>query len=218
MAVYRNNHQASLMACLEDSFARTRDWIGGDAFAAAAVRHIERVPPGSWTLDAYPRDFPDTLELLYPDDPEIGELAWLECALGEAFVAPDADPVTPEAAAAIDWDHAILHFSPTLDMRDIRTNAAILWSAMTAGEDPPTVEHLPESGVLIVWRQAMVSRFRTIDQVEARTLRLARSGRSFPALCAMLVVSFGEADGIALAGQFLGRWLGDGLLAGVKTG
>ncbi|MDY7525197.1 DNA-binding domain-containing protein [Sphingomonas sp. 10B4] len=90
LLVYQNTYRAQLVACLEESFVQTRAWVGGEAFHHAIVAHIERVPPTSWTLDAYPRDFPATLALLYPDDPEVAELAWIEYALGEAFVGPDS--------------------------------------------------------------------------------------------------------------------------------
>ncbi len=88
LGVYRNNFRAQLAGCLEESFERTRQWIGGEAFHEAVVRHVERVSPSSWTLDAYPRDFPATLALLYPDDPEVAQLAKLELALANAFVVP----------------------------------------------------------------------------------------------------------------------------------
>jgi hypothetical protein len=218
LAVYRNNYRASLAACLEDSFAKTRDWIGGEAFATVVARHVDRVPPSSWTLDVYPRDFPDTLQLLYPGDPEVAELAWLESALDEAFVAPDAAPVSAETVAATDWDRAILRLTSTLDLRDITTNAPSLWSAMAADETPPASETLPEAAALLVWRQDHVSRFRTVDQIEAQAIHLARSGRSFAQLCEMLVASRGEEAGIVLAGTLLGRWLGDGLITAITEG
>jgi hypothetical protein len=56
--VHQNNYRLQLIACLTESFTYTRGWIGGEAFEAAAAAHIDRVPPSSWTLDAYPRDFP----------------------------------------------------------------------------------------------------------------------------------------------------------------
>ena len=212
MRVYQNNYRASLSACLEDGFARTRAWIGDEAFARAMVEHICRVPPSSWTLDAYPRDFPDTLAFLYPDDPEVAELAGLELALAEAFVGLDAAALTQADAVNIDWDRAILHFAPTLDFRPATTNAHAIWSALVEEKLPPRVENLAGAHALLVWRQDLISRFRLIDAREEQALALARSGLSFADLCAAVVTVEGEAAGIALAGQWLGRWLADGLL------
>jgi hypothetical protein len=132
LSVYLNNYRSSLMGCLVESFGTTRAWLGDEAFEAAAARHIDRQPPHSWTLDAYALDFPRSLAIRYPDDPEIADLARLECALGVAFVGPDADAIDPATLADIDWDTAVLRFVPTLALLDVTTNAAALWSAIEA--------------------------------------------------------------------------------------
>lgn len=218
LRVYQNNYRAQLVDCLEASFAQTRAWIGHEAFLAAAVTHIDRVPPSSWTLDAYPRDFPSTLALLYPDDPEVTELAWLELALEEAFVGPDARALAMADLAEVDWDRLALRLTPTLDLRDLTTNAPAIWSALCAGETPPAIERLHESGAMLVWRQDQVSRFRAIDQYECQALGQVRAGCSFGALCEATIGAFGERDGIERAGQWLGAWVRDGLVVGVDDG
>ncbi|HEX7695574.1 MAG TPA: DNA-binding domain-containing protein [Sphingomonas sp.] len=218
LRVYQNNYRAQLAACLESSFARTRDWIGGEAFHHAVVAHVERVPPSSWTLDAYPRDFPATLALLYPDDAEVAELAWLECALEEAFVAQDAQAIAAQQLEGVDWDRAILLFTPTLDLAPLSTNATAIWAALAADEVPPPAEMLPEAGAMLVWRSDQVSRFRAIDQIEEQALLTARAGRPFADLCEAMIAMHGQERGIAKAGQLLGQWLADGLVIGVEEG
>lgn len=216
LLVYQNNYRAQLAACLGDSFARTRDWIGEEAFHQAIVAHVERVPPSSWTLDAYPCDFPATLALLYPDDPDVVELAWIDCALGEAFVGRDASATKADRLGAIDWDRAVLHFTPTLDFGPLSTNATAIWTALAAGEVPPAVETLPEPGAILIWRQEQVSRFRAIDQIEQQALLAARNGLPFADLCEAMVAAHGQEEGIARAGQLLGQWLAHGLITAVE--
>ena len=218
LRVYQNNYRSSLCACLDDSFARTRDWLGHEAFHEAVVTHIDRVPPSSWTLDAYTRDFPETLAALYPDDPEIAELAWLDRALGDAFVGADAAPLSTAMLSGVDWDRAMLRFAPTLDLIEAITNAAAIWSALAADEVPPAVEILPDPGALIVWQHDLNAHFRMIDADERQGLLFARSGAPYASLCASLVAAYGETDGIALAGAWLGRWLGDGLIVDITEG
>lgn len=216
LRVYQNNYRAQLVACLEESFAQTRAWIGGEAFHEAVVAHIERIPPSSWTLDAYPRDFPATLAMLYPDDPEIAELAWIDCALSEAFVGPDHATLGIDAIATIDWDRAILDFTPTLDIAQATTNAAAIWSALSAGEVSPPAHDLSELSATMVWRSDQISCFRSLDQDEYRALVLARSGTPFAPLCQALVDVHGDEAGVTLAGSYLGRWLNEGLVRGVS--
>jgi len=217
MRVYQNNYRAQLAACLEESFEHTRDWIGGAAFHRAVVAHVDRLPPSSWTLDAYARDFPATLEILYLAEPEVAELAWLEAALGEAFVTTDADAVSAGELGDVDWDRATLRITPTLDLGSLTTNAPAIWSALAAGEVPPAVEFLPEPGAILVWRHDNVALFRAIDQYEHQALLSARAGMSFAKLCDLMVEAFGRDVGIDRAGGMLGQWLADGLIVGIAT-
>lgn len=215
LRVYQNNYRAQLVACLEESFERTRAWIGDASFLQAVVTHVDRVPPSSWTLDAYARDFPATLALLYPADPEVVELAWLEMALGEAFVARDAAALAADEFH-VDWDRAVLLVTPSLDLSDLTTNAPAIWSALAAGETPPAAAPLPDPGALLVWRQGEAPCFRAIDQYERQALLALRAGMSFARLCDAMVETLGEEAGIARTGAMLGQWLGDGLIVGIK--
>ncbi|VVT21861.1 conserved hypothetical protein [Sphingomonas sp. EC-HK361] len=216
LRVYRNTYRAQLAACLEESFPHTLRWIGGEAFHAAIVAHVTHVPPSSWTLDAYARDFPETLGMLYPADPEVAELATIERALGDAFVGADAAPVSAAMLADVDWDRAVLRLTPTLDLVPATTNATAIWRALDAGEIPPPAELLADPATILIWRQDLMSCFRTIDTAEEQAIRRARAGSPFAALCAALVDAHGAEDGVALAGNYLGRWLADGLITDIE--
>ncbi|AHE51974.1 DNA-binding domain-containing protein [Sphingomonas sanxanigenens] len=218
LRVHQNNYRAQLVACLETGFERTRAWIGDDAFRAAAAFHIDRVPPGGWTLDAYGQDFPSSLALIYPADPEVGELAWIDLALDEAFVGPDAPAITAADLADIDWDRAVLRMVPTIDIGDLATNADRIWTALAAGEEPPPPYRRDAPGAILVWRQGLVPRFRAIDTDEQSALIRARAGLPFTALCAIAVEALGEQPGIARAGEWLGRWVSDGLIRAILCG
>ena len=60
LAVHLNTYRSQLLSCLGETFGAVRAWLGDTAFEAAAAIHVDRVPPSSWTLDAYARDFPET--------------------------------------------------------------------------------------------------------------------------------------------------------------
>lgn len=216
LAIYQNNFRSQLAACLEDSFERTRQWIGADAFHEAVVTHVERVPPSSWTLDAYPRDFPATLALLHPVDPEVTELASLELALAEAFVRPDAPPLAAARLAAVDWESAVIVFTPTLDLQPLTTNAPAIWTALANDQMPPPAERLPVEAALLIWRRDEDPMFRAGDRDERHALMLLRQGMTFADLCTQLVHERGETEGIAFTGAWLGRWLSDGLVTDIR--
>lgn len=214
--VYRNNYRAQLIACLTEKYERVAAWLGDDAFEVAAARHIAASPPHDWTLDNYGADFPLTLQSLYPNDPEVAELAWLDRALADAFVGADIEPVAPQSLGAIDWDNATLRFTPTMRLGHVRTNSTAIWSALSAASTPPPAELLTPAVTVLVWRKEFTSCFRTLDSTEAAAISHMKEGRTFGSLCSMLVDIEGDAKGIERAGGCLARWMQDGLVAHVN--
>ena len=215
LAVYQNNYRAQLMGCLELSFPQLRSWIGEHAFLRAAVTHIDSHPPHAWTLDAYAAGFGATLAEVFPDNPDVHELVWIEHALAEAFVAPDAAPLTVAALATVDWDTARLQLTPSLLTRAATTNADSVWSALHSGAAVPEGEMLAEPAGLVVWRRGFTSCLRQVDDIEYAALLHLQGNGSFAALCDMLAARLGEADGIGKAGSLLAAWLANELITGV---
>jgi len=218
LAVYLNTYRGQLTACLAESYGTVKAWIGDAAFEAAAATHIEQRPPHSWTLDDYALGFPDTLDAMYRDDPEVGDLARLECALARIFVGKDAKPVVVAALADIDWEKATIGFVPTLTMMPVTTNAAAIWSRLAEGERPPAATILCRPAIVAIWRAGFSPTFRTIADAERDAITALAGGQSFGAFCARLVEDAGEEDGPALAGGMLNQWLSDGLIAYVGDG
>lgn len=210
--IYQNNYRAQLAGCLEESFPVTFAWLGGEAFHTAVVAHVEAVPPSSWTLDLYPRDFPATVRDLYPEDPEIAELAALELALSEAFVAIDTPPIAIDLAS-VDWDHAQFEFVPSLAVHCLSTNAPAIWSAIVAGDNPPPAIILPERGAMMIWRTDERCRFRSISRGERDALScLSRPGTTFGSFCN------DRPDDVDEIGGWLGQWIADGIIAKITGG
>ena len=215
--VYQNNYRVQLVGCLETTYPRLRTFIGDAAFRHAAVHHVTRHPPRAWTLDAYGAGFERTLRTIWPDNPALHELAWLDWALATAFVARDTVPLVPARLAAVDWDRARLDFAPSLYLARLTTNASDIWSALQAGEPAPDPTLLPEPTGVAVWRRGFVARLRVLDPLAYDALVLARAQRCFGAPCALLVERLGAAAGVAQAGALLADWIGSELLVRIST-
>jgi hypothetical protein len=209
LAVYHHAYRAQLIDCLRDTFQRTREWLGDDRFDEAARQYIEATPPRSWSLNDYGSGFDRLLAKLYEEDAEVAELAWLDWALRRAFDGADAVPISTDQLADINWDSVSLQLHPTLQMTNISTNSAAIWTALSAGEKPPAPLPLPAPAAMRVWRKELSPRFRTIKPVEHSALRLAISGASFATICSMI------GDPPERAGALLATWLQDGLIIAV---
>lgn len=217
LTVYQNNYRTQLVGCLQTSFPQLRAWLGDELFLKAAIAHIDSHPPHAWTLDAYGVDFGDTLKSIFPHNPDVHELAWIEWALSESFVAADAPHVSGETWHEVDWDRARLTLSPSLRQCPMSTNANDIWSALEDGVAAPESEMLEVPGGLIVWRSGFTCRIRSIDSVEHAALLSLRDDARFGALCDAMVEHLGEEAGIAKAGAFLADWIAGGIVVGVRS-
>ncbi|SFW75799.1 HvfC/BufC N-terminal domain-containing protein [Luteibacter sp. UNCMF366Tsu5.1] len=215
-AVYCNNYRAQLIGCLEASYPQVARWIGADAFREAAIHHIGIHPPRSWTLDQYGVDFPDTVFALYPRNPDLYELAWIEWALAEAFVSADTTPLTTEALANVDWDAVTLTLTPSLRVHEATTTADDLWFALDTEAEVPEGEMLDQPGGFVIWRKGFRSQLKRVDAADYAALLALRSDGRFAAWCDVLVERLGEHHGIARAGTLLAEWIGAGIVVDVE--
>lgn len=213
--IYRNNYKAQLRAALLDTYKHLHLWLGHDEFGRAADIHIDRSPPHSWTLDHYGRDFPATLADLFPNDLEVVELAWLDLAMTEAFVAEDAEPLAIEALGTVDWDGARFRFVPSMHLSETATNAADIWEALESNVTPPAPRTLREQGGYVVWRPELAPRFRVVSSHGYRAIAALHLGMSFGDLCKIISAEVGEDEALVAAGQLLRSLFDDGLIAQV---
>lgn len=216
LAVYRHAYRAQLIACLRDTFDKTWSWLGDEAFDHAASFYVEATPPSTWTLNEYGSRFSETLRQLYPNDPEVSELAWLDWSLRRAFDGPDVCAAAIENFARVDWDRAVIHFLPTLSVGTVETNVAALWSTLSDSETPPPAQRLQQPGAVRIWRSGLSPKFRSIEAFEYQALVLAMAGSSFGDLCSLLV-EHGDQDAAAQrVGTLLARWIQDELIVSVR--
>jgi hypothetical protein len=116
------------------------------------------------------RHLPDFLDLTKPfaRSPELSDLARLESAFHAALNAPE-----------VSRDSQPLH--PSVQRLQLRTNAASIWAALTAGELPPSPKRLDEPQELLVWRQWTAARFRMLGREEAAALDAMAGGKAINA-------------------------------------
>jgi hypothetical protein len=218
LAVYQNNYRAQLVGCLEVSYPLLLSRMGVDSFRQIAVAHIDDHPPHAWTLDAYGADFGRTLRERLPNHPDLHELAWMEWALSEAFVAPDNAPLSQDALAQVDWDTARLTLNPSLREHIATTNAYAVWTALQDGAEAPGSVMLDATAGSVAWRRGFSCQLRQIDATEFAALSALREDDRFASLCDDLVDHLGEEAGIAKAGALLAEWIAAGIVVDIRGG
>ncbi|MDV6332888.1 DNA-binding domain-containing protein [Asticcacaulis sp. 201] len=214
-AVYHFAYRSRLLEALRDTYGRVWSWLGDDAFDAAGRTYIRTHPPSSWTLDAVGLGFDATLAALYPDDPEVPELAWLDWTLRQAFSAADTPVIDPAALANADWSVARLRLASGFRHRPLSTNSVAIWQALSRGETPPPVQTLREAAGLIVWRNGLEPVFRTLETDEYGAIVRLEHGASFASVCADLDGPYPETDSTLTASKWLGQWISGGLICDI---
>jgi hypothetical protein len=223
VAIYRNNYRTALVEALRSTFERTERLVGESAFRRAATHHVIVNPPSSWTIDMVGEGFDETCKQLFAEDPEVAEIAWLEWAMHQAFVARDAAPLSAQDFAKItaffvetDWEDLRLAFVPALRLAPVCHDLSQLWPSLCSDGDEPTILSLATPHRALVWREDERPVFVLKPEIEARTLAALESGATWGDACAALVDALGEEAAIIEAGQMLGRWLTQGLICGVR--
>ena len=95
LSIYRNTSRTALTNALRMNFPAVQRLVGEDFFAAASDRFIRRDPPRTAWLDLYGESFPEFLRSFEPAAALIylPDVARLECAVGRALHAVDAEPL-----------------------------------------------------------------------------------------------------------------------------
>jgi hypothetical protein len=141
------------------------------------------------------------------------DLTALEWSIMEAFDAPDAEPITPAALAAVPADcWAELRFDVTPSLRMLRLQWPVheVWACTQRAEDVGEVHATPT--VLRVWRQNLRVFHRAIDVTETAALDAIASGATFAETCESIAAVVGDAPLAERALAVLHDWLADGLL------
>ena len=218
LGIYHHAYRVRLADVLADSFAKTRLYMGSGTFAEHATAFAIAHPPLARSLSRYGADLPAYLAGLYPDNPELHELAQLDWDLRTRFDGADVaalDAQTAQAATddgqAPDWLGWQAPLHPSLVLRSIRTNIAQIWRAMDADADVPPVQQWAEERFLAVWRKGLQPHFQSLDADEAAFLQCLLAGQSVDAAANALAGTTVLPDPQRLGG-WLQAWLNDGVL------
>ena len=178
IAVDENLDVTRLTEFLADDYARLRLYMGVSAFNAMGrhclAAYSTKVPKAR-TLSQH---LPNFLDLTKPfsRNPELSDLAHLEKAFHAALNAPEAPTLTLSEFVRRNPQKFFLELHPSVQRLHLRTNAASIWAALTAGELPPAPTKLHAPLELLVWRQGLTPRFRMLGQEEAVSFDEAASG------------------------------------------
>lgn len=228
MAVYRGNYRSALMDALANTFERTARYVGEAAYKQASAHHAITHPPAGWTIDEAGAGFDTTCAELFGDNPEVAELAWLEWAMLDVSTAAETPPLDPAGFGAVtaefgdeDWMGLRVEFQPRATAKQVEHNLTALWNALEEeGQDRPD-SSLPKPQGCLVWREGERPTFMLVDPDNAHAFAAMQGGARYGEVIELLAGEEpGEEavqDAAMRAGSFLGHWLQEGLVTGLKA-
>jgi hypothetical protein len=192
--------------------------MGKEPFAALASDYIDACPSQFPSIRWFGDRLPALLQRSFPGQPWLAELAGWEWAIAAAFDAADAEPVGIEALAAVppeSWATLQFRFHPSVQSLRMRTNAAVLFKALSEEALLPECVALDEPQAWLIWREALKTQYRSLMPDEAAGLDAMRAGGTFEALCDVLC-AWHEAESVPpQAAGMLKRWVVEQMIVGV---
>jgi putative DNA-binding protein len=238
LKVYRHAYRTRLITALDDNFGVLRQLMGDDAFEALGHAFAQAHPSTYRSIRWFGNRLPEFMaarEDLAPH-PALADMARMEQALRDAFDAADAPVLTLADLAALppeSWPG--LRFVPHPGVRMLRLQWAVepAWRALqeataaagagdtpaagSDGEGGPCTLPPPEAHahVLLVWRQGLETRWRSLAAPEDGWLGAILDGESFGHLCerAADLHAGDDQQATLAAARALQQWLHEGLFS-----
>jgi hypothetical protein len=225
LSVYIHAYRGRLKEVLANDYPAVLMSIGDNQFNVLADDYIRAHPSHYYSLRDFGRHLPAFLSGLMQRHEDwrsmhwIYELALFERTLGQAFDAADDTIFSEQDMAGIAdeaWPELRFHMHPSVHRLDLEWNIPEIWQALT-DECSAQVAAIHESASpWLVWRDQLITRFRSMQTDEQLALDELRAGASFSHVCEVLATLMSEDEIPLRAAGLLKSWMAQGLITGVQ--
>lgn len=223
LQIYRHAYRSRLTDALAANFPALARALGDEAFAGLAAQYIDarpsRKPSIRWFGDGL-GDYVGQHDVL--SHPALRDLLRLEWAICCAFDAADAPLATRDDLARLApeaWPALRLELHSSVCLLDLDWNVEPIWQALTRDAETGVEQALPEPvehrHSLVVWREGLTPKWRSLEAVEAECLRALQRGETFEELCGSVARRINAERAPACVVGWMQGWLADGLITRV---
>ena len=212
---YGNAYRLRLKEALGTDYERLHSYLGDELFDKLAGRYIELYPSSHPSLRYFGAHMVELVSTMEPfiQWPEVTEIASIELAFNNSFDACNAETITlsqlqglaPEA-----WTRFTLTFHDSVQLLPQHYNSFQIWQALSEQQAPPARKL--DSSTWVIWRQDLISRYRSLQQPELTALQSALCGGSFVDICEVLMTFYNEQETPQQAVGFLQQWIHDQMI------
>ena len=221
--VYREGYALRLIEVLTNDYPGLMAMTGPADFDQMARAYIAAHPSRHPSVRHFGKSLADFLGSTptYSDCAAAIEMARFEWAMGEAFDAPDSEPLSADTVMALPpeaWE--TLSFSPLPSLRRLTLAHEVPQAWQRRGEvQAGSLEVQQALGPTgwIVWRPELETNFRSLEPDEAVLLDALVEGRTFPEMCDAIAPLIGEDETPARAAALLRAWVEAGMMANCRS-
>ena len=173
LAIYGNAYYARLIETLEQDYEAIHVMLGDEEFTRLCTQYIDTYPSKFPSLRWFGRYMAKYLaeHEPYNEHPYLQELAVFEWTFIESFDAENATVATEVEAAQVPpdkWPELEIKLHPSVHWFDYEWNILPVWKATTSDESVPELEQLENKEYCVVWRQDLMTQYRTMDEAHFR--------------------------------------------------
>ena len=211
--IYSEMYVFRLVDALREDYPQLAQLLGAERFFALSSGYVRAHPSRNPSLAQLGRDFPAFLATRRGERTDLGDLAALEWARAEAFIAPDAEPLDSSLFQTLDENAAAARFvlSPSVRLLSLQHDVAPLWSDLEAAHEPREPVRAPAS--LLVWRKGFDVFHARVSPEELAALHAVQRGASLGDACEPFAAL---PDPTQAALDAVASWCGEGLICGIR--
>ena len=221
--IYRNAYRERLIETLANDYEILTKLLGEETFRRLCIAYIDKNPSSHYSLRWFGYGLPSFLDYS-PDkgshdwEAEMAQLEWLFI---DAFDSANTSTVSEQDAAAIppdQWPTLSVTFHPSVRVVRLWWNTLDLWQAAKNDEQPPAPVRLAQYSHCLLWRNNLITQFRSLDNFEAVALSAAADGATFSEICGALAEELHDPEQVPIkAASYLKGWLASGMLTKFYT-
>jgi|CXWL01.1.fsa_nt_gi hypothetical protein len=216
LEIYSEMYFLRMRDSLHEDTPHVAKLVDPHEFEHLVVGYMKDAPSTHYSLARFGHLWPKFLKERARHLPraDLGDLAVLEWARAESFVAPDSpelDVKAPSQMGPEKFVAARLDFTPSVKLLKLEYDVLPLWAAMERNEAAPGVVWRPVQ--VMVWRKGLEVFHIEVAKEEFRAAQAAASGGTVELMCEAFAKK-DEAAQVAFAA--ISSWFEEGMVAALR--
>ncbi len=216
ISIYQNAYRARLYGVIDSDFPCLGKLIGDDLYHPLCSAYINAYPSHQPSINNFCAHLPEFIRYFdsLKNHTIAIELCDFEWQLRTTFNAKNCKALAVDYLQNIPgekWPTLTFELSHGFALKYFSMNTVEVWLALK-DDTTPEIKKLKQAQTWMIWRQELVTQYRSVEVDEACLLQAIADGHNFQYLCEALLEWWPEEQVPERAFQLLQHWLNLGFL------